>query len=210
MSHYAQQVFIESVKAAVPQWFESVKAIEVGSLDINGTVRRFFKNSRIIGVDLGPGPGVDLVMRGEELTDFFKPNAFHVAISTECFEHNPEWERSFINMTNLASNLVVFTCAAPGRPEHGTLRTDSGSSPYTAIESDYYKNLSAEDFLENSNIKKIISYSFDSYMFIENTTDSDLYFVGFRYPETNENLHKISFNYKNLLPDRELTIDWSA
>ena len=210
MSHYAQQAFIESTKVAVPQWFESVKVIEVGSLDINGTVRDFFTNSRIIGIDLGPGPGVDLIMRGEELSDFFLPNAFHVAISTECFEHNPEWEKSFVNMTSLAANAVIFTCAGPGRPEHGTSRTDTGSSPYTAMESEYYKNLSAEDFLGNEKIRRFIDNNFESYAFIENTTDCDLYFAGFKYPASFETLETISFHYNSLLPDRNLKINWSS
>ena len=38
--------------------------------------------------------------------------------------------------------LLLFSCAAPGRPEHGTTRTSKGDSPFT---NDYYRNLSEDD-----------------------------------------------------------------
>ena len=45
--------------------------------------------------------------------------------------------------------LVAFTCAARGRAEHGTGRTDAISSPGTqAIGLDYYRNVNEEDFAD--------------------------------------------------------------
>jgi hypothetical protein len=42
MSHQQQLDFVASVKAQFPEYFSQAKVLEVGSLDINGSVRQFF------------------------------------------------------------------------------------------------------------------------------------------------------------------------
>lgn len=57
--------------------------LEVGSYDVNGSVRPLF--SDCFGVDERDGPGVDLVADGCHLP--FDDAAYQVAVSTETLEH---------------------------------------------------------------------------------------------------------------------------
>lgn len=58
--------------------------LEVGSCDVNGSVRGLF-TGQYVGVDIAPGPGVDDVYDGEWLP--FERETFDCVISTEMFEH---------------------------------------------------------------------------------------------------------------------------
>jgi len=172
MAHGAQRVFFETVKGVYPDYFKDKKVLEVGSLNINGTVRDFFENCDYTGLDIGPGPGVDLVVSG---ADYDAPDGtYDVTVSAECFEHNPVWRETFANMVRLTryNGLIIFTCAGTGRPEHGTARSDIGSSPLTVnIGWDYYQNLTPQDFTDED-LEGL------TYQFYENSKACDLYFVG--------------------------------
>jgi len=166
VSHQSQIDFVDGVKAKFPEYFSYNKVLEIGSLDINGSVRQFFANCDYIGVDLGEGKGVNLIAKGEELD--FPANSFDVVISCECFEHNPNWVATFNNMARMCSGLMIMTCATTGRPEHGTTRTSPADAPFCG---DYYKNLTEQDIKDNCDFSKFIEYGFS-------TCDSpaDLYF----------------------------------
>jgi len=56
--------------------------LEVGSLNINGTVRDFFDAEEYIGIDIGEGPGVDVVSGGHK---YKSKKKFDCVISCECF-----------------------------------------------------------------------------------------------------------------------------
>lgn len=173
MAHQQQRDFLTKVKSEHPEWFSNVSVLEVGSLDINGTVRDFFEAWEYVGVDVGPGPGVDVVENGENLT--YADNSFDVAISAECFEHNPEWAATFANMHRMAMDAVIFTCASEGRPEHGTRRSHPDNSPFTT-DWNYYRNLNAEDFEQMFDLSKM----FSEYAFEYNPISCDLYFWGIK------------------------------
>ena len=172
MSHPAQMIFVESVKQNYVNLFIRKKVLEVGSLNINGSIRQFFIDCDYTGVDLAPGKDVDMVARGEDLS--FPDKNFDVVCSCECFEHNPEWARTFDNMARMAKSLVFFSCATTGRPEHGTPRTTPQDAPFCG---DYYQNLRASDFLEKCNMDACISYRF-----LVNKAAQDLYFIGIKKP----------------------------
>lgn len=174
MAHRQQRDFLERVRSKYPEAFSEAEVLEVGSLDINGTVRDFFDDRcSYLGVDVGPGPGVDLVMPGEKLS--FPDDEFDTAISAECFEHNPAWLETFQNMHRMSRRFVIFTCASEGRREHGTRRTDPGSSPHT-VDWDYYRNLNASDFEDALDLDQM----FESWEFEYNPVSCDLYFVGLK------------------------------
>ena len=175
MAHIEQKNFFQKIKNRLPDHFYQKRVLEIGSLDINGTIREFFDQCQYIGIDVGPGPGVDVVCEGQNYNA--PENSFDVVCSAECFEHNPYWLETFQNMIRLCKDdgLVLFTCATEGRPEHGTTRTSPQDSPLTiGIGWDYYRNLNKEDFIENLNFTSL----FSSYGFEVNDQSHDLYFWG--------------------------------
>jgi SAM-dependent methyltransferase len=170
MSHPAQMEFVEAVKQSYPILFSRKKILEIGSLNINGSIRQFFDSCDYTGVDLDSGQDVDLVAKGEDLD--FPDKTFDIVCSCECFEHNPEWVRTFDNMTRMSKCLVFFSCATTGRPEHGTKRTTPWDAPFCG---DYYQNLKASDFIEKCNMDPYIGYRF-----LVNKASHDLYFIGLK------------------------------
>lgn len=173
MAHRQQRDWLSQVKQEFPELFTDQDVLEVGSLDINGTVRDFFEGGSFLGCDVGLGPGVDLIANGEDLN--FPDDEFDVAISAECFEHNPEWQATFANMHRMARTAVIVTCASDGRPEHGTARSSPGSSPLTTGWN-YYKNLNEDDFEQAFNLDTMFKF----YEFQYNPESQDLYFLGFK------------------------------
>jgi hypothetical protein len=171
MAHLEQRDFFYSLQSKVPEAFAHVRVLEIGSLDINGTVRDFFDASEYVGVDVAPGRGVDVVALGEDLD--YPDNSFDVAVSAECFEHNPGWVATFQNMWRMSSTHVIMTCASDGRPEHGTKQSSPDSSPLT-LDWDYYRNLNEEDFRAEFDIEAM----FSEHHFQYNPTAYDLYFYG--------------------------------
>lgn len=175
MSHPQQINFVKEVKSKFHSKFSNSKVLEIGSLDINGSVRPCFENCEYIGIDVGPGPGVDIVCEGQI---YDAPNSsFDVVISCECFEHNPYWLETFTNMIRMCKDqgLVIFTCATTGRKEHGTTRTSPADSPLTISKGwDYYRNLTEEDFRNSLSF----DHFFSSFEFSTNASSKDLYFWG--------------------------------
>lgn len=168
MAHIEQFDYVYSVRERFPSNFYRAKVLEIGSLDINGTIREFFDKCAYIGVDLNFGPGVDFISRGSNLE--FGP-IFDTVCSCECFEHDSEWDKTFLNMIRMTKpkGLVFFTCATIGRQEHGTKNNEPESSPFT---NDYYRNLSEEDFLP------LIGNHFSEYKFSVDYGSQDLQFYG--------------------------------
>lgn len=179
MAHPQQLQFVKSITSLIAENrnFKSKKVLEIGSYDVNGSVRQFFPHSDYIGVDLIEGPGVDLICEGDKISH--EDNIYDVAISCECFEHNPAWVETFKNMYRMTKEggLVIFTCATTGRSEHGTTRTSPKNSPGTqAINWDYYNNLTENDFNEKFSLNEL----FDEYFFLVNKSSCDLYFFGIK------------------------------
>lgn len=172
MSHAEQVEFFTSIYNKNKEHFYNKKIIEIGSLDINGSLRSIFvEPSEYIGVDLSPGRGVDYVSKGHEVP--FEPKSFDAALSAECFEHDKYWDKTFRKMHELVKpkGFVVISCATEGRPEHGTHSTDIGSSPFTG---DYYRNLTFDDFIETFELDKMFSV----WQIEINDKHHDLYFWG--------------------------------
>ena len=181
MSHPEQRGFFEAVVAANRSLISGAKVLEIGSYDVNGSLRSLFATAgEYTGVDLKEGPGVDLVAFGHEIVA--PDGSYDVTLSGECFEHDPHWRDTFVNMTRMTrpGGLVAFSCASRGRPEHGTTRTDKADSPGTQARGlDYYRNLTAADFQGLP-----LSSMFSRWKFWYLPTHFDLYFVGARSGDT--------------------------
>jgi SAM-dependent methyltransferase len=177
MSHFQQLEFFRICTTHFPEYFRGKRVLEVGSWIANDSIRKFFIDCDYVGADVAAGPGVDVVCAGQELD--FDSEHFEVVVSTECFEHNPQWVETFSNMYRMLSSpgLFIMTCAAPGRAEHGTVRSQKNDS-LTALAGfpDYYKNLSRRDFETNFPLTEL----FSEHAFSYNAFHRDIYFIGLK------------------------------
>jgi SAM-dependent methyltransferase len=174
MAHREQREWCELVKYAHDEYFVGTNVLDIGSLDINGNNRYLFEQCNYTGIDIGEGKNVDVVCSGHL---FKSDDLFDVVISTECFEHDEHWEQTLKNVINNLlkdGGLFLFSCAAPGRPEHGTKRTSPKDSPFT---NDYYRNLSEADIRSVLDCDAIFSnYKFKTRI----DFPQDLYFYGIK------------------------------
>lgn len=171
MAHESQMNFIESVRQRFPSYFTNARVLEVGSYNVNGTVRVFFKDCDYTGIDVTPGDCVDTVCAGQ---DYHSDKPFDTVITCEMMEHNPYWKETLINMLGLLSpgGLFIMTCATTGRGEHGTRRTAPSQSLSSELYGDYYQNLTEQDFRSVLNLDNVFSeYAFS-------VVNTDLYLFG--------------------------------
>lgn len=178
MAHPEQLEFVRRVRNEFPENFAERKVLEIGSWDVNGSVRQLFAECDYTGADVAEGCGVDLVCPGQRVDE---PScSFDTVISCECFEHNPYWLETFINMIRMLKpgGLCVMTCASTGRREHGTRRMSTAVSLSAKVDwfADYYRNLTAADFHGAMDLSK----HFSDYFFFENIFSRDLYFCGIK------------------------------
>lgn len=81
-----------------------------------------FDECQYEGNDVIQAPNVTIVSKTGALP--FADNTFDTIISTECFEHDPEyiasWKKAYAMLK--PGGLFCFTCASTNRAEHGTRR----------------------------------------------------------------------------------------
>lgn len=174
--HWQAYSFVQVVRRNLPQYFYNSKVIEFGAACVNYSISSLFEHTeKYFGIDLTDAQGVDIICEAQSVN---LGSSFDVAVSCECFEHNPYYLETFQNMIKHVrpGGLVLFTCATTGRPEHGTTRTTPEQSPGTqTIGWDYYRNVTKNDFSD-----EVLGNSFSSYCFFENSASQDLYFVGIK------------------------------
>ena len=178
--HIQAREFTEFIKQLLSEYFSNKVVLDVGSGDINGNNRFLFENCEYNGNDVIDAPNVTIVSKTKDLQ--FEDNYFDTIISTECFEHDPEYKQSFLKIYQMLkpTGLFCFTCASTNRPEHGTKRTSPQDS-YGTIGNlddmnDYYKNLTEYDLNEVLKLDDLFS-SWNTYY---NSESCDLYFVGIK------------------------------
>lgn len=98
--------------------------IEVGSLDINGSLRpvvQSFAPSRYIGVDIQAGRGVDQICRVEDLIATFGRDSFDLVICTELLEHVTDWSVVIHNLKEIVKpgGTLLITTRSLGFGYHG-------------------------------------------------------------------------------------------
>jgi len=100
---------------------EGKKIIEVGSFDVNGSLRpiiELWKPASYIGVDIQAGPGVDVVCRAETIVDAFGKESFDVVISTDLLEHVREWRTVISNIKHICRGNGILVITVPSRGFH--------------------------------------------------------------------------------------------
>lgn len=182
--HPQARDFTLFVKYIFPSYFNNKCVLDVGSGDINGNNNFLFENCEYHGNDVIQAKNVTIVSKTKDL--HFEDNTFHTIVSTECFEHDPEYKESLNKIYKMLKpgGLFFFSCASTGRPEHGTRRTTPGDSYGTLgnLEdmSDYYKNLTEIDLNHVLPLNVLFS-AWDTYF---NDETKDLYFVGIKRNDT--------------------------
>lgn len=102
---------------------EGAAVIELGSLDVNGSVRPLvavLKPREYVGVDLRAGQGVDIVC--DVCSGFLRERygQFDLVISTETLEHVQSWPLFVHEIKRLAKpgGHILLTCRSPGFALH--------------------------------------------------------------------------------------------
>lgn len=107
-----------------PPMIRGREVLEVGSLDVNGSVRPYLESlapAKYVGVDIAWGPRVDEVCDVSKLVRRFGEASFDVVISTELVEHVRNWRDAFDQMKRVLrpGGLLVITTRSIGFHVHG-------------------------------------------------------------------------------------------
>ena len=100
------------------------EVLDIGSHDYNGNFSPIVKNlkpSKFIGIDIIPGPGVDIVCSGEEAVEKFGKNSFDVVVASELMEHARNWREVISNIKNVCkpNGIIFITTRSKGFRLHG-------------------------------------------------------------------------------------------
>jgi SAM-dependent methyltransferase len=180
--HEESKHFLRFVASSFKKNFILDKLVlDVGSYNFNGTNRELFdKSCTYYGNDVATAENVNLPYVTSELP-FFEPT-FDTIVSSECFQNDPEYVKSFQKIVSILrpGGLFAFTCATTGCPEFGTRRFHTNRS-LAALEnmarwSNYFKPLTFEDLKAAIPLNDI----FSNYSAYYNANSKDFMFVGIK------------------------------
>lgn len=101
---------------------EGKRVIEVGSYDVNGSLRyivELLEPTEYIGVDVVEGPGVDTICSAENLVQKFGQESFDMVISTCTLEHIKDWKKAVSNIKNICKpNGIILVIVPSDWPFH--------------------------------------------------------------------------------------------
>lgn len=126
---------------------DAISVVEIGSRDINGSIRWHFPGSDYIGLDLIAGSSVDVVC---DALDYEPSQRVDLVICCEVFEHCPYWGEI---LNHVASWLkpggkIIITCGGPGRDPHSAI--DGGS----LHPDEHYANVTQDELAEELHFAK--------------------------------------------------------
>jgi SAM-dependent methyltransferase len=97
---------------------ENKKILDVGSYDVNGTMKPIFEKGQYVGIDMEEGPNVDIVGVSHDIP--FDQDEFDIVISSSCFEHDDMFWISFQEMCRvLKPGGYMYVQAPSNGPYHG-------------------------------------------------------------------------------------------
>jgi SAM-dependent methyltransferase len=115
---------IEFVRAQLsPAEIKGAKVLEVGSRDVNGSVRPLVecaRPARYVGVDIEEGPGVDEICDASQLVSRFGAEQFDLVVSTELLEHVRDWRLAVSQMKEVlrVGGTLLITTRSKGFGVH--------------------------------------------------------------------------------------------
>ena len=110
------------------------RVLEIGSRNINGSIRAIFPNADYVGIDREPGRGVDVVADGATYMPPWSPD---LIITCETLEHAENWREVLTHLAQIiaAGGTLLATMATHPRAEHSAV--DGGPLPA----GEYYGNV---------------------------------------------------------------------
>jgi len=148
MAHATHFAFFRRVRKRFPRFFVGdIRVLDIGSLDINGNNRRFFRPTcRYVGLDLGEGRNVDVVCVAHEYAE--PSGSFDVVLSSNALEHDMYFAKTLVNMVRLVrpGGLMFFQATHRYRA-HGLARKTPQDSPFTSKIpgwDNYFRNVTVE------------------------------------------------------------------
>ncbi len=120
---------------------EPLSVLEIGSRDINGSVRCHFPGASWTGLDLYPGPSVDIVTNA---LDYMPESLADMIVCCEVFEHAANWAEIITHAATWLrpAGRILITCAGPGRDPHSAI--DGGE----LHPDEHYANISQDQMAE--------------------------------------------------------------
>lgn len=123
------------VRAAVANLPPRTSVVELGSRDVNGSVRPLFDAAlSYTGIDLLPGPGVDVVA---DAAQWQPPEPVDTVVTASMLEHTPDGEAILANAFRMLSpgGILILHANCDPWPPHSAV--DGGPVP----EGEYYGNV---------------------------------------------------------------------
>lgn len=134
MHQEAMQWVVSSTRGHWP------RVLELGSRNINGSVRALFPASFFWGIDIREGDGVDEVADG---ATWQTAEPFDLVLCLEVFEHTPDWSLLVRTAARALGQggVAVFTMATDPRFPHSAI----DEQPIRADE--FYQNVNPADLV---------------------------------------------------------------
>jgi len=98
------------------------KVLEVGSLNVNGSLREVLPITH--GIDIRPGKDVDEVLDACKLLEVYGPDSWDHVVTSSCFEHVEFWQEALRNAWGVLRKGGIFLFEVP------TQRKGFHSHPY--------------------------------------------------------------------------------
>lgn len=114
------------------------RGLELGALDLNGSLRTCFPTLKWTGVDLVAGRGVDTVA---DAADYRDEHRYDVILCTEVAEHTRRW-REIIATARYhltPDGVFLFSCAGEGRGPHSAVDGEA------VRDGEFYANVDEDD-----------------------------------------------------------------
>lgn len=116
MRHQTKTFIEELLKAHGP----FTRVLDVGSLDVNGHLRKFFPDSTYVGVDMRDGENVDVVCNGHDLVTRFGEASFDLVLCFDTLEHDDRFWQTWEQCRAVCKVGGFVALGVPGRnhPQH--------------------------------------------------------------------------------------------
>lgn len=141
--------------------------LDIGGRDVNGTAREWFPGTSWSGLDIRPGPGVDIVADATVWEADPRSMRWDFVLSTECLEHVEHWggiiRAAASALAPTGPQLAFFTAASTGRGAHGA------SGEHTPPPGEWYGNVKPDDLLRE------LEYWFEEVHVDYNPNPGDVY-----------------------------------